>query len=225
MRGSIHVRCVMVFSQFQNIKKKDDYMTTPNIHIKNPKPTKIKQFANPEPKEWLAKDLSKGLYADWKFPSVSDGNGVIGSLFVSGCMFHCHNCFNASIWNFNNGKPFTKDVQDKIIQDLSHSYVQGLTLLGGEPFLNTNILIPLIDRVRKELPTKDIWSWSGYTWEELLKDSDDKLEMLSKLDVLVDGRFDERLKAGDHPFRGSSNQRIIDVPASLKQHKLIKLME
>lgn len=184
----------------------------------------IKQFNNPKPKEWLAADLSKAKYADWKFPSVSDGLGVRGSLFVSGCMFHCHNCFNASIWNFDNGKDYTPEVEDRIMKDLNHSYVRGLTLLGGEPFLNTNILIPLIDRVRRELPDKDIWSWSGYKWEELLKDSADKIAMLKKLDVLVDGRFDERLKAGDHPFRGSSNQRIIDVQKSLNAGHVITLM-
>lgn len=184
----------------------------------------IKQFNNPKPKEWLAADLSKAKYADWKFPSVSDGLGVRGSLFVSGCMFHCHNCFNASIWNFDNGKDYTPEVEDRIMKDLNHSYVRGLTLLGGEPFLNTNILIPLIDRVRRELPDKDIWSWSGYKWEELLKDSADKIAMLKKLDVLVDGRFDERIKAGDHPFRGSSNQRIIDVQKSLKAGHVITLM-
>jgi len=198
-------------------------MTTSENQSETPK-QQIKQFNNPKPKEWLAADLSKAKYADWKFPSVSDGLGVRGSLFVSGCMFHCHNCFNASIWNFDNGKDYTPEVEDRIMKDLNHSYVRGLTLLGGEPFLNTNILIPLIDRVRRELPDKDIWSWSGYKWEELLKDSADKIAMLKKLDVLVDGRFDERLKAGDHPFRGSSNQRIIDVQKSLKAGHVITLM-
>lgn len=185
----------------------------------------VKYYNNPKPKEWLAKDLSKGRYADWKFPSVSDGLGVRGSLFVSGCQFHCLHCFNSSIWNFNNGKEYNKEIEDQIISDLSKSYVKGLTLLGGEPFLNTNILIPLIDRVRSELPDKDIWSWTGYKWEELMKDSDDKLEMLSKIDVLVDGRFDTRLTDGNHPFRGSSNQRIIDVQKSLQQNQIIKLMD
>lgn len=183
-----------------------------------------KQFNNPAPGEWTAQDLSKGKYADWKFPSVSDGSGVRGSLFVSGCMFHCHNCFNASIWNFNNGKDYTPEVEERIMSDLSHSYVKGLTLLGGEPFLNTNTLIPLIKRVRRELPDKDIWSWSGYKWEELMKDTDDKLEMLNLIDVLVDGRFDERQKDGDHPFRGSANQRIIDVQASLKSGEIVELI-
>lgn len=198
-------------------------MTTSENQSQQPK-QQIKQFNNPKPKEWLAADLSKAKYADWKFPSVSDGLGVRGSLFVSGCMFHCHNCFNASIWNFDNGKDYTPEVEDRIMKDLNHPYVRGLTLLGGEPFLNTNILIPLIDRVRRELPDKDIWSWSGYKWEELLKDSADKIAMLKKLDVLVDGRFDERLKAGDHPFRGSSNQRIIDVQKSLKAGHVVTLM-
>lgn len=180
-------------------------------------------FNNPKPSEWLASDLSKGKYADWKFPTVTDGLGVRGAIFVSGCQFHCQGCFNSSIWNFNNGKDYTKEVEDKIVSDLSLSYVKGLTLLGGEPFLNTNILIPLVKRVKNELPSKDIWSWSGYKFEEILKDSDDKMELLSMVDILVDGRFDMRLTDGEHPFRGSSNQRIIDVKSSIKSGKAVEL--
>lgn len=184
--------------------------------------TKI--YQTPEPQEWLATDLSKNKYADWKFPSVSDGYGVRGSIFVSGCKFQCLNCFNASIWNFNNGKDYTLEVEERILADLSKPYVKGLTLLGGEPFLNTTFLIPLVKRVRNELPNKDIWSWTGYTWEELMKESDDKLELLSLVDVLVDGRFDIRKTAGEHPFRGSSNQRIIDVQTSLVTGELTILI-
>lgn len=180
----------------------------------------LKQYNTPRPKEWTA-DLSRSKYADWKFPTVTDGLGVRGALFVSGCPFHCQNCFNASIWNFNDGLDYTPEVESKIMDDLSKPYVKGLTLLGGEPFLSTPILLPLIKRVRKELPDKDIWSWSGYTWEELQVDTDDKKEMLSLIDVLVDGRFDQRRVDGNHPFRGSDNQRIIDVQASLRAGKLI----
>ncbi|PDX70945.1 anaerobic ribonucleoside-triphosphate reductase activating protein, partial [Faecalibacterium prausnitzii] len=100
-------------------------------------------------------------------------------------------------------------------------YVQGLTLLGGEPFLNTGILTPLVKRIRKELPEKDIWSWTGYTWEELMLETPDKIELLHLVDILVDGRFDITKKNLILQFRGSSNQRIIDVKKSLDQGKVV----
>lgn len=105
---------------------------------------------------------------------------------------------------------------------MSEDYVQGLTLLGGEPFLNTQVCLKIVNRVRKEFGhTKDIWSWSGYTWDELMQESEDKLELLSKIDILVDGRFEEDLRDLTLQFRGSSNQRIIDVPASFKAGKVV----
>lgn len=113
-------------------------------------------------------------------------------------------------------------MEDQIIEDLGHDYVQGLTLLGGEPFLNTQVCLKLIKRVRQEFGhQKDIWSWSGYTWEELLQDSADKLEMLSLIDILVDGRFLLAKKDLTLQFRGSSNQRIIDVPKSLATGEVV----
>ena len=105
--------------------------------------------------------------------------------------------------------------------DLAQPYVQGLTLLGGEPFLNTGILLPLVKRIRKELPEKDIWSWTGYTWEELMLETPDKLELLNLVDILVDGRFDITKKNLMLQFRGSSNQRIIDVKKSLAQDRVV----
>lgn len=105
-------------------------------------------------------------------------------------MFHCEGCYNQATWSFRYGTPYTKELEDKIMADLAQPYVQGLTLLGGEPFLNTTFLIPLLKRIRRELPDKDIWSWTGYTWEEMLLETDDKLEMLDLLDILVDGRFE-----------------------------------
>ena len=119
-------------------------------------------------------------------------------------------------------RPYTQELEDQIIEDLSQDYVQGLTLLGGEPFLNTQVFLKICKRVRKEFGhSKDIWSWSGYTWDELLKDSDDKLEMLSLIDILVDGRFLEEQKDLTLQFRGSANQRIIDVPKSLAAKKVV----
>jgi anaerobic ribonucleoside-triphosphate reductase-activating protein len=104
---------------------------------------------------------------------------------------------------------------------LAEPYVQGLTLLGGEPFLNTGILLPLVKRIRRELPDKDIWSWTGYTWEEMMLETPDKLELLSLIDILVDGRFDKAKRNLMLQFRGSSNQRIIDVQKSLKTGEVI----
>ena len=177
---------------------------------------------NPEPQEWLAKDYSQQYVADYKPFNFVDGEGVRCSLYVSGCPFKCPGCYNRAAQNFHYGQPYTQELEDQIITDLSQSYVQGLTLLGGEPFLNTQVCLRIVKRVRKEFGhEKDIWSWSGYTWEELLKDSDDKLEMLHNIDILVDGRFLLAKKDLTLQFRGSSNQRIIDVPKSFASGKVV----
>lgn len=171
---------------------------------------------NPKPKEWLSQEYSKGYIADYKPFMFVDGEGVRCSIYVSGCLFACKGCFNRAIQNFKYGTPYTKELEDQIISDLSHDYVQGLTLLGGEPFLNTGVCLQLVKRVRQEFgESKDIWAWSGYTFEELLLESEDKLELLSLVDVLVDGRFELDKRDLTLQFRGSSNQRIIDVDKSL----------
>ena len=183
---------------------------------------KVRRPKDPKPKEWLASELSKQKIADYKPFNFVDGEGVRCSLYVSGCKFACPGCYNKVAQNFNYGFDYTKELEDQIISDLSHDYVQGLTLLGGEPFLNTQVCLPLVERIRKEYGTsKDIWSWSGYTFEELLLDSKDKLELLSKIDILVDGRFQEGLKDLTLQFRGSSNQRIIDVQRSLAAGEVV----
>lgn len=172
---------------------------------------------NPRPKEWQAKDYSHNYIADYKPFNFVDGEGVRNSLYVSGCLFACEGCFNKAVQSFRYGKPFTQELEDQIIDDLAPEYVQGLTLLGGEPFLNTPVCLQVINRSREIYGNKkDIWSWSGYTFEELLQDTDDKLEMLAKIDILVDGRFELSKKDLNLQFRGSSNQRIIDVKKSLK---------
>lgn len=177
---------------------------------------------NPKPKEWVSKDYSQGYIADYKPFMFVDGEGVRCSIYVSGCLFACKGCFNRAIQNFRYGTPYTNELEDKIIEDLSHDYVQGLTLLGGEPFLNTEVCLSLVKRVRQEFGhTKDIWSWSGYTFEELLIDSEDKLELLGLIDVLVDGRFELDKRDLTLQFRGSSNQRIIDVQKSLSQSNVV----
>ena len=163
------------------------------------KPRKMKrQPKNPKPGEWISKDYSKHKIADYKPFNFVDGEGVRCSLYVSGCLFDCPGCYNLAAQNFNYGRPYTQELEDQIIADIGQSYVQGLTLLGGEPFLNTWVCNRIIDRVRAEYGhSKDIWSWSGYTWEELLKETPDKVEMLKKLDILVDGRFMDNLKDPD----------------------------
>ena len=175
---------------------------------------------NPRPQEWRSEDLSQGRIIDYKPFNFVDGEGVRNSLYVAGCMFHCEGCYNVATWSFSAGVPYTAELEERIMADLAQPYVQGLTLLGGEPFLNTGILLPLVSRVRRELPDKDIWSWTGYTWEELQGETEDKLALLSEIDILVDGRFDRTKRNLMLQFRGSSNQRIIDVKRSLATGQL-----
>ena len=182
----------------------------------------VREPNNPLPKQWLASERSQHYVASYKPFNMVDGEGVRCSLYVSGCLFNCPGCYNKAAKNFHYGKPYSKKLEDQIIADMSEIYVQGLTLLGGEPFLNTQVCLKLCRRVRQEFgQTKDIWSWTGYTWDELMQESYDKLELLRLIDILVDGRFLETQKDLTLQFRGSSNQRIIDVPKSLAANKVI----
>ncbi|EHU4979195.1 anaerobic ribonucleoside-triphosphate reductase activating protein [Enterococcus faecalis] len=177
---------------------------------------------NPKPQEWKTEDYSQKKIVDYKAFNFVDGEGVRNSLYVSGCLFACEGCFNKAVQNFNYGTPFTESLMNQIIEDLSHDYVQGLTLLGGEPFLNTDVCLSVVKRVRETFGSaKDIWSWSGYTFEELLLETPDKLELLHSIDILVDGRFELAKRNLNLQFRGSSNQRIIDVPKSLAAGKAV----
>ena len=139
---------------------------------------------------------------------IANGSGVRVSLFVAGCTHHCKGCFNTEAWDFDAGKPFTDETEDDIISLLDHSWIDGLTLLGGEPFEpeNQKVLRHLLDRVHSELPTKTIWAYSGYKFEEI-QDS----PLLDYVDILVDGEFVEDKKNISLQFRGSENQRVIDV--------------
>lgn len=172
-------------------------------------------------------------YGEIKNYDIANGEGVRVSLFVSGCTHHCKNCFNPETWNFEYGKPFTKETENYIIECLSPSYIDGLSLLGGEPFEpdNQKVLLPFLRRVKNDLPNKTIWCYTGYLFDkELLSESRARCEftdeMLSLIDVLVDGEFIQDLYDISLAFRGSSNQRIIDVQKSLesgeiKLHNLI----
>ena len=177
---------------------------------------------DPKAGQWDGRRMSKRMIADYKTFIVTDGEGVRNSQYVSGCPLHCTYCFNASFWDFQAGHEYTQALEDRIIEDLRPDYVQGITFLGGEPLLATPVLIPLSRRIRTEFGhTKDIWSWTGYTWEELMRpgETPDKRELLELIDVLVDGRFIRTLKDSLLQFRGSSNQRILDVPRSLASGK------
>ena len=147
-------------------------------------------------------------YAEIKKVDIANGPGVRVSLFVSGCRNHCKGCFNPETWDFDYGRPFTRATEDEIIEALRHSWIQGLSILGGEPTEEENaaVLIPFLKRVRAVLPDKDIWLYSGYTYEALR----DK-EILTLADVLVDGPFLLEQKDAGLAFRGSRNQRIIDL--------------
>ncbi len=169
-------------------------------------------------------------YALIRENDIANGPGVRTSLFVSGCRHHCKGCFNPETWNFNFGSPFTQTEIDKIINLTEPSFVEGLTLLGGEPFEpeNQKALIDLLKQFKEKLPNKSIWCYSGFCFENDLlpkaKASEENImEMLSLIDVLVDGKFVEELKNPALRFRGSSNQNIIDVKASLTQSKMILL--
>lgn len=170
----------------------------------------------PQP-DWLSSRLSQDHVADYKPFVFVDGEGVRCSLYVSGCLFACEGCFNEAAWSFRYGTPYTAALEDQVLADLAHESVQGLSLLGGEPFLNTGVCLRVTRRLRAELGhTRDVWAWSGYTFEQLLTASADKVELLGMLDVLVDGPFTLAERDLTLPFRGSRNQRVLDVPASLR---------
>lgn len=157
-------------------------------------------------------------YCEIKNCDIANGNGVRITLFVSGCTNHCEGCFQPETWDFDYGEPFTFETQQKIMEMLEPHYINGLTLLGGDPFepKNQAALLPFLRRVKSKYPNKDIWAYSGFTYEQLKQDGsyprcDVTDEMLELVDVLVDGRFVLALKDITLRFRGSSNQRIIDM--------------
>lgn len=161
-------------------------------------------------------------YADYKRFDFLNGTGIRHSLFVSGCHFHCKGCWNAVAWNPNFGQLYTDTVENKIIEDLNlpEVNVQGLSLLGGEPFDHPETLTKLVKRVNQECAGKDIWCWTGFQFEDLLHDPE-RREMLNHIDVLVDGQFDITKRNLKLKFRGSSNQRVINVRASIKEDQIV----
>ena len=167
-------------------------------------------------------------YSTIKDCDIANGIGVRITLFVSGCTNHCKNCFQPQTWDFDFGEPFTEETEEKLLEMLKPDYINGLTLLGGEPMEPENrpTVLALVKEVRTRYPEKDIWCYTGYTFDKDLltwisRGQDEVAELLACIDVLVDGEFIEEQKNLRLPFRGSENQRIIDVQASLKQNRVI----
>ena len=171
-------------------------------------------------------------YADIKVADVANGEGVRVSLFVSGCNHHCKGCFNAQAWDFNYGKEFTEEDIDRIISELDHPYVAGLSLLGGEPleYKNQQGLLPLVKKVKEKFPDKNIWCYTGFDFEKdvvgkMAKNNETTRELLKYIDIIVDGKFEEDKKDLKLQFRGSSNQKIVDVKKSLQTGQIVKQIQ
>jgi anaerobic ribonucleoside-triphosphate reductase activating protein len=167
-------------------------------------------------------------YATIKDFDVANGPGVRVSLFVSGCEHYCKNCFNKEAWDFNYGDEFTEVQLEHIIKALEPDYIHGLSLLGGEPMhpANQSGILPLVKKVRETYPQKDIWCYTGYDFEkdiinDMYLNNPDTKELISCFDIMVDGKFVEELKDLKLKFRGSSNQRIIDVKKSLEKGEVV----
>ena len=167
-------------------------------------------------------------YMQIKKYDISNGPGVRVSVFASGCHHHCEGCFNREAWDFNAGNIFDDTVINEVIEALDHEYISGLSLLGGEPFELVNVkgLLPLVKKVKELFPNKDIWTYTGYLFDEdilnnICKKNDDMREFVKYLDVVVDGKFINSLKQSNLIFKGSSNQRIIDAKETLLQNKIV----
>ena len=167
-------------------------------------------------------------YASIKIMDVANGPGIRISLFVSGCTHRCKNCFNEEAWDFNYGQPFTQNEIDYIIKYVNGEHISGLTILGGEPMerVNQRGLLPLLRQLREKCPNKSIWCFTGYDFEKdilgrMINEYNESKELLSYIDVLVDGEFIEELKDLSLRFKGSSNQRTIMVQDSLKKGSIV----
>lgn len=152
---------------------------------------------------------------------ISNGPGVRVSVFMQGCAFHCKNCFNKETWDFNGGKEFNQDTIDEVLDLCSQKHIKGLSILGGEPMHPNNIegTTKLAKAFKEKYPDKNLWVWSGFRFDEDLKDK----EVLNYVDVLVDGTYQDELHNPTLKWKGSSNQRVIDVQESLKEKKVITL--
>ena len=167
-------------------------------------------------------------YGEIKTCDIANGEGVRVSLFVSGCTHHCKNCFNEVAWDFGYGKPFTEETEEMLLKALEPDFVDGLSLLGGEPFEpeNQRVLLPFLKKVRERFPKKNIWCYTGYLFDKdvldkMCKESEVTKEIVSYLDIVVDGEFMIDRKNLKINFRGSDNQRIIDVKKTLDAGEIV----
>lgn len=162
-----------------------------------------------------------------KFDFIN-GQGIRTSIFVSGCSHYCKNCFNTKTWNPEFGEEFDDEMQELLFQHIQDNFfvISGISILGGDPTYHSNIqpLIDFIERFKIRFPSKTIWIWSGYSYEEISKNNK-MFELINNCDVLVDGKFIESLKNLDLKFRGSENQRVIDIQKSLKENKIVKYLD
>lgn len=170
-------------------------------------------------------------YGELKKNDIANGEGVRTSLFVSGCTHHCKDCFNPETWNFDFGKEFDDSTKEEIFKSVEPYWIDGLSLLGGEPFEpeNQKVLYPFLKEFKEKFPNKNVWCYSGYTFEELTGSSraviDITKDMLSLIDILVDGEFMTELKDISLKFRGSSNQRVVDVKKTMENGKIVLHLE
>lgn len=165
-------------------------------------------------------------YASIRSLDISNGSDVGVSLFVQGCHFHCYNCFNSELWDFNGGKEWTLEIEEKFIELIDRPYIKRISILGGEPLSDENLttVLHIVDTIKDRFPEKSIWLYSGYVWENIFPPIHTnefdinrcfRQSVLSNCDVMVDGQFVDQLKDLSLKFRGSKNQRIIDVQKSI----------
>lgn len=180
------------------------------------------------------KKVSNIRYASIRNMDISNGEGVGVALFVQGCRFHCYNCFNTETWDFNGGKEWTQETEDKLIELANRQYIKRLSILGGEPLADENLdgVLHLVDRFRLSFPNKTIWIYSGYQWSEIFNDGVyltrdcagwKRREIVKKCDVMVDGRYIDSQRNPSKKWAGSDNQRVILIQKSLKQGKVITI--
>lgn len=167
--------------------------------------------------------------AEIKTNDIANGEGVRTSLFVSGCRHKCPDCFNYMAWDFEYGRPYTKETEKEILDSIAPPWIAGLSLLGGEPFEpeNQQTLLELIKAFKKKYPNKTVWCYSGFTIEEITGEIPSRAytsissDLLKLLDVLVDGKYEKALKNISLKFRGSENQRVIDVQKTIAENRIV----
>ena len=173
-------------------------------------------------------------YASIRSMDISNGEGVGAALFVQGCHFHCYSCFNQETWDFDGGKEWTEDIQNQFIKLIDHQYISRISFLGGEPLADENVktVFKIIEEIRSTYPDKKIWLYTGYVWEYIFRGTSSfiskdsatnfkRRETIKLCDVVVDGQFIDSQKDMNLRFKGSSNQRVIDVQESIGEHKII----